>query len=248
MTGAVFAASCFMLLRSAAHYDAAGSAYEAARSAAAPPVTKNSESSVPVASDCEVSVPSLPNLTPLREVNPHVVGWISIPGTEISYPLLQGDDNGYYLTHLWDGTVNSCGSIFIDSENSRGLTDFNTVIYGHNMKNGSMFAPLKHYKAREYFDEHREIHISYGESLLIYEIFAAYEADVKGNIYTFNFASEDERKRFLKTCSANSVVDGQIQPSASDRIITLSTCTGSGHSTRWVVQAVLKDALFYGKG
>ena len=82
----------------------------------------------------------------LREVNSDVLGWILIPGTVISYPLLQGDDNSYYLNHTWKKWTNVVGSIFLECQNSPDLTVFNTLVYGHRMNNGSMFASLKYYK------------------------------------------------------------------------------------------------------
>ena len=85
------------------------------------------------------------DFTALREVNSDVLGWIMIPGTPISYPLLQGEDNQYYLKHTWKKWSSAVGAIFLECQNSPDLSDFNTIVYGHRMNNGSMFAPLKNY-------------------------------------------------------------------------------------------------------
>ena len=79
-------------------------------------------------------------------MNPNVIGWIEIPGLSISYPVVQGTDNAYYLHHLFTGEYNSSGSIFADWHNQPDFADPNTIVYGHNMKNGSMFGTLSHYQ------------------------------------------------------------------------------------------------------
>ena len=86
----------------------------------------------------------------LKAINPEVIGWIQIEGTSISYPIMKGKDNDYYLKHTFEGNYNAAGSIFIDYTNNSNFEDCNTIIYGHNMKNGSMFGLLrKHFKDRE---------------------------------------------------------------------------------------------------
>ena len=92
--------------------------------------------------------PSGMDLSPLQEVNADVVGWTAIPGV-LSYPLLQGGDNAYYLTHAWNGEENAAGAVFLDCRADACLGDFNTLIYGHRMRNGTMFGSLKHYKDAE---------------------------------------------------------------------------------------------------
>ena len=86
------------------------------------------------------------DLPALQQVNSDVIGWIAIPGTEISYPLVQGTDNDYYLTHTWNQNSSAVGAIFMDCRCSADFSGFNTIVYGHRMNNGSMFAALKHYQ------------------------------------------------------------------------------------------------------
>lgn len=88
------------------------------------------------------------DLPALQQVNSDVIGWIAIPGTEISYPLVQDTDNDYYLTHTWNQNSSAVGAIFMDCRCSADFSGFNTIVYGHRMNNGSMFAALKHYKSR----------------------------------------------------------------------------------------------------
>lgn len=176
----------------------------------------------------------------LREVNDEVLGWILIPWTRVSYPLLQAEDNDYYLNHTWRNTRSSVGSIFVEWRNQSDLSDFNTIIYGHRMNNGSMFASLKNYKQQSYWEEHPKVYIMDDYGMHTYEIFAAYEAGVDQDTYRLLFADDTEKQAFLDFCVSQSAVETGVVPTVEDRILTLSTCTGRGYDTRWVVQAVLR--------
>jgi sortase B len=177
----------------------------------------------------------------LREVNPEVLGWILIPGTVVSYPFLQTDNNSYYLTHTWKTWTSIVGSIFLEYQNRSDFSDFNTVIYGHNMNNGSMFGTLKKYKSQSYWRSHPTVYITDNSGSRAYKIFAAYEVSTIGSTYQIGFPSEQSRQDFLNFCMDQSVISTGVVPTVNDHIITLSTCTGRGHATRWVVQAVLKS-------
>lgn len=183
------------------------------------------------------------DFTALREVNEDVLGWILIPGTAVSYPLVQGEDNQYYLTRTWKKWTSAVGSIFLECRSSRDLSDFNTVVYGHRMNNGSMFASLKYYQKQSYWEEHPCVYITDDNGTHKYDIFAAYEAAVDSATYQIGFSGDDARQAFLDDCLSRSVITTGITPTVSDRVLTLSTCTGRGHETRWVVQAVLKSEI-----
>ncbi len=176
----------------------------------------------------------------LREVNSDVLGWILIPNTAVSYPVVQGTDNDYYLNHTWKKWTSVVGSIFLECQNSRDLSDFNTIIYGHRMNNGSMFASLKNYKKQSWWSDHPCVYITDDSGSHKYEIFAAYEVSTEGETYRLGFGSDREKQAFIDYCLAQSVIDTGVVPRTYDRILTLSTCTGQGHATRWVVQAVLR--------
>ncbi|MCI7713584.1 MAG: class B sortase, partial [Clostridiales bacterium] len=173
-------------------------------------------------------------------VNSDVLGWILIPGTAVSYPVVQGTDNDYYLNHTWKKWTSVVGSIFLECHNSRDLSDFNTIIYGHRMNNGSMFASLKNYKKQSWWSDHPCVYITDDSGSHKYEIFAAYEVSTEGETYRLGFGSDREKQAFIDYCLAQSVIDTGVVPRTYDRILTLSTCTGQGHATRWVVQAVLR--------
>ena len=113
------------------------------------------------------------------------------------------------------------------------------MIYGHNMNNGSMFGTLKKYKSLDYFRKHPYVYLTTDAGSARYEIFAAYEVATDGETYRLGFGSDSAKQAFLDYCVGQSVIDTGVTPQVWDRIITLSTCTGRGHETRWVVQARL---------
>lgn len=181
------------------------------------------------------------NLEALRAVNEDVVGWIEIPGTDLSYPLLKGADNQYYLNHNWKKESSVGGSVFLESTSSRDLTAFHTIIYGHRMNNDSMFGTLRHYSQQDFWREHPSVYVAISGKALCYDIFAAWEADVKGIVYRLDLEKSSLEQDFIRACTEGSVLDTGIVPEAKDRILTLSTCTKNGYANRWVVQAVLRD-------
>ncbi len=181
------------------------------------------------------------DLDSLREVNSEVIGWITIPETELSYPLLQAEDNKYYLNHTWNNDRSSVGSIFMECLINPNMQSFNTIVYGHKMRNGSMFGSLINYEDAEYWKEHPSIYVVMDDGVYRYDIFAVHEVGTRQIVYRININSEKRRNEFIQFCVENSVIDTGIVPTATDKILTLSTCTGSGHSTRWVVQGVLHN-------
>lgn len=181
------------------------------------------------------------DLTALQQVNSDVLGWIMIPDTNISYPVVQGDDNDYYLNHTWEKKWNAVGAIFMDWRCSGDLSGFNTILYGHRMKDRSMFGTLSSYGSADYWAAHPDIYLVDGSGLHRYAVFAAYEVSVVGTTYELNFADEASRQAFIEFCLSQSVIDTGVTPTADDRVLTLSTCTGLGHATRWVVQGVLEQ-------
>lgn len=180
------------------------------------------------------------NMQALREKNPETLSWILIPGSTISYPVMHGRDNSYYLGYAWDKKRSFVGSIFLDYRNSGDWSDFNSIVYGHNMRDGSMFSTLKSYEDPAFWQRCPLIYLADGQAIRQYQIFAAYEVSVEGLTYSREFGGEQDKAKFIEYCLAQSAYDTGVVPSAEDHILTLSTCTGRGNNTtRWVVQAVL---------
>lgn len=176
----------------------------------------------------------------LRQVNEDVLGWIQIPDTKVDYPLLQGEDNQFYLENNWKGKKEYVGSIFLEYRNDPQLTDFNTIIYGHNMANGSMFGSLRQYQYGNHWKKHPYVYILCGAGVLRYEVFSTYTADVDSLTYGLSFQQMETRAEFLAMALENSEIDTGVLPELTDQILTLSTCSGVGYSTRRVVHARLK--------
>ena len=183
-----------------------------------------------------------------REINEDVYAYIYIPNTKIDYPILQHkSDNSYYLNHCMDGTEGYPGCIYTEKENSKDFTDPNTVIYGHNMKNGSMFHDIHLFEDREFFDENEYIYVYTPEKVLKYEIFAVYTATDDHLLYICDYADKKSFGEYLngiknKTASymysKTALVRKQTELSSNDKIISLQTCT-QNEDRRTVMQAVL---------
>lgn len=180
------------------------------------------------------------DLEALREVNQDIIGWIMIPGTELSYPLLKGEDNRYYLIRDWKKERSSGGAIFVEETNNPDLTDFHTIIYGHRMRNGSMFAALKDYQDQDFWREHPSIYLADAEGVSRYDIFSAGEVNVNSLIFRTDITESHLEEELLKCCVETSVIDTGIVPTAEKRVLTLSTCTGRGYHSRWVVHGILE--------
>lgn len=173
----------------------------------------------------------------LQESYQGIVAWISIEGTAIDYPVMQGKDNVVYLTKTTDGSTNRAGSIFLDYRNSGDFTNRNSVIYGHRMKNGSMFGTLDRYEKKSFFEEHSFITLYLPDETRTYEIFSAYRTKAGKTGYQKTFDSDSAYHEFLKEIQMNSIYETGIDISAEDHIITLSTCTTGEKEERFVVHA-----------
>lgn len=178
----------------------------------------------------------------LREINPNVVGWICLEGTDLSYPIAQARDNNYYLEHLFSGESNSSGCIFLDCSNWGDFTDRNNILYGHNMRNGAMFAPLLSYKNPDFYPEHPRLLLLTPEKNYVVEIFSGYVLSGWGNAWTVSFGSDDEFGAWLSECAGRSCFDSGVTPEPGDRILTLSTCTYEFDDARFLIQGILKEA------
>lgn len=172
--------------------------------------------------------------------NPEIVAWIRFDAPEIiSYPVMQTDDNSTYLTTTFDGTANSAGAIFMDKDNSATFMSDNTVIYGHNMKNDSMFGALNEYNSSEFYEEHPYFYIYTPDGKVSkYQVASASTVDAAGtDRYTINFSSDEVFQSYIDEMIRTSYYDTGAAIDTSSKIITLSTCTSSDDS-RFIVQGV----------
>lgn len=178
----------------------------------------------------------------LLEINEDVVAWVYIEDTNISYPVVQGADNRYYVSTLVDGTYNGAGSIFMDYRNQPDFVDTHTVLYGHNMRNGTMFHDIVNYRDQEYYDAHPTGLIMTPEKNFRIEIVAAYVASLADPAWQLEFVSDEDALLWLRDAMARSGFTSRTEPELGDRIITLSTCSYEFSDARYVLVGVLKTA------
>lgn len=177
----------------------------------------------------------------LKALNPDVVGWIIIPGTNVNYPIVQGTDNSYYLYHLFDASSSGSGSVFVDYEGAGTLDGQNNLIYGHNMFDGSMFSNIIMYTSQDYFDAHRKVYLCTPE--LNYELSAVATIIVPENAELRRFSFEDQADftAFVQealaspTTAASDLSEAIAEPTA---LYSLVTCETFDASTRVILCAV----------
>lgn len=174
----------------------------------------------------------------LKKMNEDITGWIRFDQNGIDYPVLKGRDNEEYLHILPDKTKNAAGSIFMDYLSSSDFSDSHTILYGHNMKNLSMFGRLKQYRTIEgYYENNRYFTIYTPDQIFRYEIFAWYEADAADLVYQVEFADEEVFREFVGQMLERRYQDTKVTADEKDRIVTLSTCSAAGK--RFVVHGKL---------
>lgn len=177
----------------------------------------------------------------LRSRNSDVVGWIYGPDTMINYPIVQGTDNEYYLTHMFDGEKNKCGSIFMDSLNEEDFSNANTILHGHHMRNGSMFASLMKYESQSYYDSHPVLWLVTPEKSYQVDIFTGFVTSTNSEVWQLEFATKEEYQSWLDRMADNAVFESEVKPQTDDRILTLATCSYEYDDARFVVMGILRE-------
>ena len=176
----------------------------------------------------------------LKEINSDCIGWIYIPDTNISYPVVQTTNNDYYLKRLFDKTYGISGTVFMDTRNSEELTDRHTILYGHHMKNGTMFADAESYKDQIYADEHPTGMYITPEKVYDIEFFAGYLTDAYNDSWTLDF-TDAEFESWIQKSKQRSHFYSNVTPELDDRIITLSTCSYDITDGRFVLLGVIRE-------
>lgn len=175
----------------------------------------------------------------LKQVNEELVAWIQIPAIDVSYPVVQGEDNSFYLHRSFEKEELFSGCLFMDAYNDPDFNNFNTIIYGHNMRDGSMFAGLKNYYKQEVWDTFPYFWIYTEQGDYLYQIFSIHEADANGNVFTLRFPDIGTYADWMQKMKNCSVMNANMEVSSEDKVITLSTCTASDQ-VRQVLQGVLR--------
>jgi len=173
----------------------------------------------------------------LKNQNEDVVGWLKIDGIKLSYPIMQSVDNEYYLNHTFQKNTHFAGSIFMDCENSPDFSDYNIILYGHNMKNGSMFGSLKKYQSKEFFAQNPFFWIYTPEKIYKYKVFSCREVSIHSGSYQIQFEDRKDFSSYIYDAAKASFVKHDIPSYEKDAIVTLSTCTNNS-SNRFIVQGL----------
>lgn len=171
----------------------------------------------------------------LQAINEDIIGWIEVEALDINYPVVIGEDNDYYLHRTFRRQDNFAGSIFLDYMCRPNFSGRNTIVYGHNMKNGSMFGSLKEFRNQETYDKSPYFWIYTKDRIYQYEIFSCAEVGTYSEVYQIDFGTPEEFQNFIDVAKSRSVVGNDVDVSLRDTVVTLSTCTGNTE-TRFVVQ------------
>ena len=180
------------------------------------------------------------NWDSLRSINSDIVGWVIIPGTVINYPVVQTDNNDFYLNHIFDKTYNEAGSIFLDYENSPTIKGWNNIIYGHNLLDGKMFTSLKQYTNQDFYNEHKTILVATPEMNYKLEVVAVLVCDAEDKIRRFGFNSRQEYSTYVNMLTEYAVIN-DIGEELPEYLYCFATCTGTNYMKRTMILAKLVE-------
>ncbi|MBR3881743.1 MAG: class B sortase [Clostridia bacterium] len=179
----------------------------------------------------------------LTDINTDTVAWLKIPGTSIDYPVLQTTDNDYYLHKDFNRKYNTCGWIFMDYKNNSKMIDKNTVIYGHNIKSGIMFADLQKVQSNE-LGEEVLIELYTPLKKMIYRVFSSYMAKPDNYAIKSNIVDDDTQEKYIEEMLERSDIEYNVVPDKTDQLLTLSTCDKSGRKRILVHSVCIKSEKF----
>lgn len=187
----------------------------------------------------EVEIPFTYNHQALLNINSQGIGYIYIPSIDCRLPMVQGDDNDYYLTHTFNKAYSANGCLFEDYRINGGLSASQIIIYGHNMRNGAMFGKLKNYQDYSFWNNSGNdvLYIYTGNVIKEYKIFSCYISEAISDTYTFNFPTLESMIDYAVNMKAKSMYDTGVDVSTATQVITLSTCTNDGEQ-RFIVHGM----------
>ena len=164
-----------------------------------------------------------------------IVGWLYCPDTVINLPVTKYDDNMFYLHKDIDGNYSSYGTLFVECMCQPDYKDTNTIIYGHHMNDGKMFAKLVEYNYQSYYDQHPLFYLNTPKYNYRIELFAGFVTKNDSDVYNINFASDEEFTAWLESLESQSKFQSSVEVGPGDKILTLSTCTYEYDDARFVV-------------
>ena len=226
---AVFCFSAFQLFKILKGYHDGRSEYDKVRKLAVEEKKSDGEDQFSV------------NFDELMKMNPDTIGWIRFhpEPSQISYPIVKGKDNSEYLKKTFSANENTLGAIFLNVDNNADFMDKNTIIYGHRMKDGSMFRHLQDYEEKSFWESNPYFYIYTPDGREItYHIYSAGQVEDTSDTYLTSFESEEAYQSFLNMTKEASLYDTGVELNAQSAIVTLSTCTSASDNHRFVVRGV----------
>lgn len=178
----------------------------------------------------------------LFKQNADVVAWLTIGDTVVNYPVVQAQDNQYYLNHRFDKEYSRAGALFVDCRNTPGFQDQNTIIYGHHMGNGTMFCTLKNYKKQSYYDQYPNMTLYTPNGDYLVEFFAGMIVPIRQKTlpcFYMQFENDEAFSAYIGDAKRRSTFQSTVDVQPGDRIVTLCTCTYEVYNARYVLQGKL---------
>ena len=218
----------YLNLREQAQYQSVSQAEEPAEEVQQPEKTEDEKGPEPVQKRSM-------DFTDLQKKYPNMKGWILAEGTGIDYPLMQAADNDYYLSHLYDGTSNVNGALFIDYRNKGLLQDDNTVVYGHNMNSGAMFHGLNEYKDQSFYDTYPSILVYTPEGDYRIELIAGTVEDGNYEFVRFNFENFEEMSDYVSEIRSHSTFRSSVELQPGDKLLSMCTCSYELQNARYML-------------
>lgn len=179
----------------------------------------------------------------LRSINDDYACWLYCPNSPIDYPVVQGEDNLYYLKRLFNGDRNAAGALFIDFRNLDHFQDPNTLIYGHHMRNGSMFKSITYYEKQDWYNAHPFILMVSPDEIAVLEVLAGYLTSKNDPCYDIALSDDEDMRAFIDAAREKSDFAAPAEVLPSDRLITLSTCAYAFRDARYIVITRMQNVL-----
>ncbi len=167
--------------------------------------------------------------------NSDVRAWVYLDGTIINYPIVRGSDNSFYLTHMFNKAYSGAGTFFMDANAPDNFETFNTVVYGHHMRDGSMLALIEKYYSQEFYEEHKQLELITPNAKYHLKVIGFELVYSTSDAYNYNFSNDKEKQALLDFTAKNNVINTSDQATVKDKLVTFSTCAYEANGDRYVL-------------
>lgn len=171
----------------------------------------------------------------LKAQNSDVRAWVYLDGTIINYPIVRGSDNSFYLTHMFNKAYSGAGTFFMDANAPDNFETFNTVVYGHHMRDGSMLALIEKYYSQEFYEEHKQLELITPNAKYHLKVIGFELVYSTSDAYNYNFSNDKEKQALLDFTAKNNVINTSDQATVKDKLVTFSTCAYEANGDRYVL-------------